>query len=61
VARRSPSCDVAAAVKRAAPDERISPIGSLATRPAAAGSLQSTAELPMRANDLESASSAVWQ
>jgi hypothetical protein len=44
-----PSCDVALAMKRAAPDERASPIGSLATRPAAAGNPQFAAELPMHA------------
>jgi hypothetical protein len=36
-------------MKRSAPDERASPIGSLATRPAAAGNLQSAAGLPMHA------------
>jgi hypothetical protein len=34
-------------MKRAAPDERASPIGSLATRPAAGGHSQFAAELPM--------------
>jgi hypothetical protein len=48
-ARRRPSCDVAAAMKRAAPDDSASPIGSLATRPAAAGNPHFAAELPMHA------------
>jgi hypothetical protein len=37
------------AMKRAAPDERASPVGSLATRPAAAGNPQFAAQLPMQA------------